>query len=227
MPSKTYSSIPEEGAASTKPLSTFIRLNKVVKIYEPSPSLTVPPKTPTTVLLCAWLNASAKHIDYYAKFYNKLWPGARIIVTTISTKQFVYESEATRRLEVEPVVSAILARPESEEWIHAHCLSNGGGKRLYNISGAYRAITGKSMPVKSLIMDSAPGMPQFRRDFLSISIPGRKLNLFLRVPFMIAVFLLCCVIHVSVYCKCFYFRCHFPKPSLLICLIRDASRLLV
>jgi len=125
-----------------------------------------------------------------------LYPHARIIVVTITSAQFMLETEVKRRADIKEAVTALLARPREDERLLVHSLSNGGAKRLYGIGSVYRAITGKALPAKAVIMDSAPGVPQFRRDFYSLSVPARKLKWFVWLPFMIAIFILTSVIYV-------------------------------
>jgi len=54
---------------------------------------------------------------------------------------------------------------------------------LYGIAGAYQKTTSSSLPVTAIIFDSAPGIPQFRRDIHALMIPARKLNWMLWIPF--------------------------------------------
>jgi hypothetical protein len=210
MPSKTYDlvpevpevpDVPEPKAKAPIPLSAFTRLSKVVRLYEPDASIKPSPSSPTTILLCSWMNAAAKHIDYYSRSYMKLYPGARIIIVTIDTRQFLLTSEVTRRAQIKEAISAILALPQDDERLLVHALSNGGAKRLYGISAAYAAKTGKPLPLKAYVLDSAPGIPQFRRDIHALSMPIRNHPWFIRFPFKTAVFMVTCVVYVFVNCK--------------------------
>lgn len=178
-------------AALVKPLSSFISLSRNVRLYEPSSaSASDSPTAPTTILFCSWMNASPKHVQYYVKRYMNLFPHARIILVTITTSQFVVDSEAKRRADVQEAVTALLARPQEHERLLVHMLSNGGGKRLYGIAAVYRDITGIPLPAKAIIVDSAPGIPHFRRDVHALSIPAKKLNWLLWVPYILTVLLI-------------------------------------
>ncbi|KAF4633021.1 hypothetical protein G7Y89_g5096 [Cudoniella acicularis] len=186
MPSKTYPTelLDSETTAGikTRPLSNFVRLSKVVYLYEPPQASPNPsPNAPTTILLCSWLNAVSRHVEYYAQHHMRLYPNARIILVTINTKEFLVHSEAQRRADIKEVVTALLARPRDDERLFVHTLSNG-----------------KSLPVKAYVVDSAPGIPQFRRDIRALSVPGRNLNWLLWVPFMSVVVAITSVVYVAV-----------------------------
>jgi Eukaryotic protein of unknown function (DUF829) len=185
--------------APSKPLSAFNRISKVVSLYVPEQSPgSIPLTSPTTILFCSWMDASSKHIEYYIKKYVQLYPKARIILVRINLHQFLVQSETTRRAEVQEAVNALLAPPQENERLFVHALSNGGGRRVYNIAGAYGATTGKPLPAKAIIIDSAPGIPQFRRDLHVLSLPAKKMNWFIWVPFMSVAVVVASVVYVSV-----------------------------
>jgi hypothetical protein len=145
------------------------------------------------------MNASSKHIDYYAKKYISLYPSAQIILVTITTKEFMFESEPKRRKDVLDAVNAILAPDQASERLLVHAFSNGGGKRTYNIAGAYQALTGKVFAPKALIFDSAPGIPQFQRDVHALAVPAGRLPPFPWLLSMVAIYVTAAVVYVSVH----------------------------
>lgn len=172
MPSRTTTSPTNGKPLAGKPLAAFTRLSPTVAYYEPLKA--VAPTTPndgspTTILLCSWMNARPKNVDYYSRNYMNLYPAARIIHVTINTTQFIFQSEAQRRKDMMKAVSTLLARDQEAERLLVHSVSNGGGKRVYNIAGAYRSVTGKALPAKAIIFDSAPGLPRFKRDIHALS----------------------------------------------------------
>ncbi|KAH7410769.1 hypothetical protein BKA64DRAFT_362592 [Cadophora sp. MPI-SDFR-AT-0126] len=182
-----------------KPLSQFKRLSPVVGLYEP-PKTSTPhsPNDPTTILFCSWMNATPKHIDYYTRTYMRLYPSARIILVTITTKQFLFETEARRRKDVAQAVTALLAHDPDIQRLHVHSLSNGGAKRVYNIAAAYKTTTGETLQMKSHVIDSAPGIPKFRRDVHALAVPARKLPLFPWLMFMSVTYVVVSVVYVAV-----------------------------
>jgi hypothetical protein len=187
---------PEEVVGSTiaptktKPLSQFKRLSPQVSLYEPPSDIKASSDSPTTILFCSWMNAASKHVDYYTRSYMRIYPGARIILVTINTVEFLYTSEGRRRKEVSQAVNALLASPYGEEdRLVVHSISNGGAKRFYGVAGAYQACTGKQLPAKAYVMDSSPGIPKFRRDMHALLVPARRLSWFAWIPFYIATLL--------------------------------------
>ncbi|KAH8597959.1 hypothetical protein B0O99DRAFT_650775 [Bisporella sp. PMI_857] len=171
-----------------KPLSAFTRLSPKVRLYEPPVSdKPVPSSHPTTVILCSWMNALPKHIEYYTGIYMRFFPRTRIILVTISTVEFLFHTEARRRADVKAAVTALLARDQASERLFVHTLSNGGGKRLYGIASVYQATTGRPLPAQAWLIDSAPGIPRFRRDIHALIVPARTWGWFAWLPFMVVV----------------------------------------
>ncbi|TAQ87973.1 hypothetical protein B7494_g3702 [Chlorociboria aeruginascens] len=188
-------------ATTTKPLSDFTRLNHCVSTNTPTPSSTPPdPLHPTIILLCTWMNATPRPTAYYTRQYQTLYPSARIILSTMTTAEFIFQSEPKRRKDIQPILSSLLSTGDiSNERILIHALSNGGAKRAYAFIGAYQTATGRVFPAKSLIYDSAPGIPQFKRDIYSLLMPGKKFNWFVWVPFAVAIVLITAVVNVIVH----------------------------
>jgi Eukaryotic protein of unknown function (DUF829) len=201
----------------SKPLSAFVRLSPVVSLYEPPPLAGADHVTsdstgpPTTILLCSWLNARPKNIAYYVGYHMTLYPQARIILVTMSTAQFLFQSETRRRQDVQAAVEAILTRDQKHDRILVHSFSNGGGKRLYGVSAVYRKLTGKPFSPIAIVFDSSPGIPSFQRDLHSLMIAGRKLNWFLWLPFaattLVLVSLVNICVHVSTFPVTFWLSC--------------------
>jgi hypothetical protein len=132
------------------------------------------------------MNGAPKHIEYYAKVYTRFYPAARIILVTINTTEFLFQSETRRRSDIEEAVTALLAQDPEKERLLVHAFSNGGARRVYGIAGTYQALTGKPLPAQAFVLDSAPGIPQFHRDMHALSLPLKKLNWFLWLPAMAA-----------------------------------------
>jgi hypothetical protein len=195
-------SLPNGKPLAAKPLAAFTRLSPTVAYYEPlkaGASRTSDDLSPTTILLCSWMNARPKNVDYYSRNYMEMYPSARLIHVTINTKQFIFQSEAQRRQDMREAVSILLARDQESERLLVHSVSNGGGKRVYNIAGAYRSVTGKPLPAKAFIFDSAPGMPRFQRDIHALMVPARKMHWLPWLLYAAATHITCSVMFVSVY----------------------------
>ena len=200
MSSRTTIDTQNGKALPAKPLSAFTRLSPIVSYYEPPRVLADSNElSPTTILFCSWMNARPKNVDYYTRSYMNLYPSARIIHVTINTSQFIFQSEFQRRKDMIKAVSTLLARDTASERLLVHSISNGGGKRLYNIAAAYRAETGQALPAKALIFDSAPGMPRFKRDIHALMVPARKMHWLPWLLFAAVTHVTCSVLFVSVY----------------------------
>jgi hypothetical protein len=185
-----------------KPLSQFKRLSSTgVWLYTPpdySTASSTSPLAPTTILLCSWMNAVPKHIAYYATKYMTLYPHARIILVTINTVQFLFHPESKRRADIKTAVTALLAVDQSTDRLLIHALSNGGNRRVYNIASVYRSLAGKPLPAISWIVDSAGGIPQFRRDIHALQVPARQFNWFVWIPYMMFSYTIVSVVYVTV-----------------------------
>ncbi|QSZ36025.1 hypothetical protein DSL72_007149 [Monilinia vaccinii-corymbosi] len=170
-----------------KPLSAFTKLSPVVSLYTPSTTTLPPPSHPTTILLCSWNNAAAKHISYYTTSYTNLFPTSRIVLCTMKTSQFLLQSESQRRKDVALALDALFAgSSDEEERLLVHCISNGGAKRFYGIAGLYQSWRERPFPVKSIIYDSCPSLPWFKRDLHALlHVPGPKLPWLLYIPLAI------------------------------------------
>lgn len=170
-----------------KILTDFVPLCHDAAIYMP-PAGTPPAlaNSPTTIIFSAWMNALPKHIDYYVRTYKRLYPSARIIFIRISTIQFLFTSETTRRKQIKAVVDALLAfeneNGKEKERLIVHSISNGGAKRSYGVAGLYLERTGRTLPMKVFLTDCAPGIPKFRRDMHALTVPLQKMNIFYKAP---------------------------------------------
>jgi hypothetical protein len=144
------------------------------------------------------MNAVPKHIAYYANTYMTLYPYARIILVTINTVQFLFHPESKRRADMKAAVTALLAVDQSTDRLLIHALSNGGNRRVYNIASVYRSLAGKPLPAISWIVDSAGGVPQFRRDIHALQVPARQFSWVVWIPYMTFSYALVSVVYVVV-----------------------------
>ncbi|KAK6601967.1 hypothetical protein H4I95_07069 [Botrytis cinerea] len=167
-----------------KPLSAFNRLSPCVYLYSPASATAPPPSDPSTILLCSWNNAAPKHISYYTTYYTNLFPLSRIVLCTMKTSQFLLQSEAQRRKDIAPVIDALFSESSDQDAkLLVHCISNGGAKRFYGVAGLYQSLKQKPLPISSIIYDSCPSLPRFKRDLHALlHVPGAKLPWLLYIP---------------------------------------------
>ncbi|PGH06046.1 hypothetical protein GX51_02637 [Blastomyces parvus] len=136
--------------ASLTKLSPLIYLREKPPLASSSPEL-----PPPTICLLFWMDAAPRHAAKFVNKYITALPNARIIcMGTISKDVLLRGSQKSHRLRVAPFVTALRA---SDGPIHFHVFSNGGMYSLYQIATEYRSRVGKPIPIKSLIVDSAPG----------------------------------------------------------------------
>ncbi|KAG4028340.1 hypothetical protein MFRU_022g00600 [Monilinia fructicola] len=184
-----------------KPLSTFTKLSPSVFLYTPSSTAPPPASHPTTILLCSWNNAAPKHISYYTTHYSNLFPSSRIILCTMKTTQFLLQSEARRRKDAAPAIDALFSgSPDEEERCLVHCISNGGAKRFYGLAGTYRSWKNRPFPAKTIIYDSCPSLPWFKRDLHALlHVPGAKLPWLMYIPLAILAVLAAAIVNFIVH----------------------------
>ncbi|KAL3451827.1 hypothetical protein BJX65DRAFT_320730 [Aspergillus insuetus] len=131
------------------------------------------------IILSLFMNAPLRISQKYIAQYRRLAPHARILVFTSSTSDIVLPPNQKRRCkELAPaleVLRASLAAQAStsthkatsndgdgkELNIHIHLFSNGGVYSTASLLQSYRSATGHTLPITSIILDSAPGTPGF------------------------------------------------------------------
>ncbi|PGH18816.1 hypothetical protein AJ79_00229 [Helicocarpus griseus UAMH5409] len=161
--------------------TTFTKLSPVTYLREPPPSSSplTPSQTPTICLLF-WMNALPRHTSKFVHEYLTALPHARIIcIRTTSADFLLNSSDNSQRRRVAPFVNALL-EPNSNEDVplYFHVFSNGGMFTLYHIAASYRAATGSALPLKTLIVDSAPGRSSMSRTVKAFSYALPKFFLF-------------------------------------------------
>ncbi|KAI9046093.1 uncharacterized protein KD926_003931 [Aspergillus affinis] len=164
-------------------IPSFTPLSPCTSIYiPPSSSLTKPTRQtinppPPLILLCAYLNASAAHINKYASFYKRLFPTSRILLVTTSSSHFLFQSSKSWDADLDPAVTALLSlsghsqdqvrnqSPDEQlgtekgsQKVLLHVISTGGATAATKIAEAYMARSGRRLPIAKMILDSCPGV---------------------------------------------------------------------
>lgn len=184
----------------SNPMETFKALNSCVFLHEPlNPPVFAPANhpPPTTILFFAWLGALPRHFSKYITYYTDRYPNARILVITNSNADLIYRSYATQEKRLEPALQVVLADTnlDGRGRLLTHAFSNGGSNALANLLLAFHRRTGKPMPLRALILDSAPGRVHLRplADAMRMSMPKQT---YLRLPILIFVFSILAVLWV-------------------------------
>ncbi|TVY19872.1 hypothetical protein LARI1_G001745 [Lachnellula arida] len=142
----------------------FTRLNPLVSLYTPpDASASSNNNDPTTIIFFQWMGVGPKsrYLKSFYSHYQALYPSARIIAVQSLTEFFIYTSNETRHNLVKPVVAAINSDPAPEKKILVHLISNGGSVGFTDVCHVYKQETGNVLPVKAIVLDSAPGESSF------------------------------------------------------------------
>lgn len=176
----------------SNPMDSFKALNSCVFLHEPSNPPVLSPTDhppPTTILFFAWLGALPRHFSKYITHYINRYPNARILVITTGNSDLIYRSYATQEKRLEPALQVVLADSNLDGGgrLLAHAFSNGGSNALANLLLTFRRRTGNPLPLRALILDSAPGRVHLRplADAMRMSMPKQA---YLQLPILIFVF---------------------------------------
>ncbi len=102
--------------------------------------------------------------------YHTLYPAARIISIRSIPEFFMTTPNGTRLGLSKPVVSAIESDPSREKRILVHLFSNGGALSFSDMCHVYKEHSGRVLPVKAVVLDSAPGDPDLREAWAAMSV---------------------------------------------------------
>lgn len=141
------------------PLAQFIRFSPCVYVQEPQKGAVYDGKYPQTIVLAFWMNAPPRALAKYVIGYRRVAPAARIIFVLTSSNDFVFRfTDGMRQGRVAPAVEAIRASTYPDKPVFLHMFSNGGVSTTTHLLAAYRKMTGRSLRISSMIIDSAPGV---------------------------------------------------------------------
>ncbi|KAJ5820384.1 hypothetical protein N7474_005975 [Penicillium riverlandense] len=144
------------------PLAPFAKLAPSVYIQEPVESADTRDSQPV-IFIAFWMNAPARALAKYVVEYRRLLPRARIIfVRSDSNDFFLRATGRAQQARLTPAVDALRASANPQNPVFLHMFSNGGLSSTTHMLKAYRAATGKPLPISSMIVDSAPGTATIR-----------------------------------------------------------------
>lgn len=146
-------------AVEEHPLASFVRFSPCVYVQEPEKGAVYDGKYPQTIVLTFWMNAPPRALAKYVVGYRRVAPAARIIFVLTSSNDFVFRfTSGMRQGRVAPAVEAIRASTYPDKPVFLHMFSNGGVSTATHLLAAYRKMTGRSLRISSMIIDSAPGL---------------------------------------------------------------------
>lgn len=160
---------------------------------------TVEPKmiasdSPHIIVLCSWMDASAKHISKYTLYYQKLYPQAMILTITSSYLDFIYRPRSYQKKKLLQLIP-LLANKLNQGRLHVHIFSNGGALSLLNLGELFLEETGMQLPIHCLVLDSSPGRASLQQGSTALfeSFPKKWYIRFLMIafiyPFLFAIWL--------------------------------------
>lgn len=137
----------------------FVRFSPCVYVQEPDGTAKDDRQYPRTIVLAFWMNAPPRALAKYVVGYRRVAPAARIIFVLTSSNDFMLRiTSSSQQARVAPAVEAIRTSTYPDKPVFLHMFSNGGVSTTTHLLAAYKKLTGKSLHISSMIIDSAPGM---------------------------------------------------------------------
>ncbi len=175
-------------------MDTFTRLSPCLYVHFPSSTAPVlsptHPLPPTTILFFAWMGALPRHFSKFLTHYITTYPAARIAVVITGKSDVLHRSYATQSQRLEPLLQLLLAdasaRSDGGVRLLVHAFSNGGSLALINLLVAFQQRTGAPMPIRAVILDSAPGRARLKQSSqaMRLSMPQQA---YLQLPIWVFV----------------------------------------
>jgi hypothetical protein len=113
---------------------------------------------PSAVIIFGWGGSSPSHLRPYTKKYKSLYPSSRIVALgSPFTDMFPWpiRSQPQREEGFQELLAAC-ADADNENGILVHVFSNSGSYRFANLATRYRLTTRKPLPIRAMVIDSAP-----------------------------------------------------------------------
>ena len=147
------------------PLSAFTRINESVYVYESSIEAHNTSE-PDTILLLSWGQAPTRNIIKYFNHYKSLYPTSRILLIRTPFSDLIFHTQTSQKAVSAPAVDILSGGRVSRLLVHV--FSNGGTYKLCELAKAYKRTYKTILPIRTLIFDSAPGKPHFRRSIRAL-----------------------------------------------------------
>ncbi|CAK3800101.1 Hypothetical predicted protein [Lecanosticta acicola] len=124
---------------------------------------------PSLIVLCAWMNASSKHVAKYTSGYKKLYPKASILVIQ-SRLEDVFASDKLQapRLKVACDIVSSHKKSENAGSVVLHAMSNGGGVAAARMGQIFHD-RGQTRVFDKLVLDCLPGIYDLRQITTAVS----------------------------------------------------------
>ncbi|CAI6332247.1 unnamed protein product [Periconia digitata] len=149
----------------SRTLANFINTGPRTSVYTPSE-----PAIGELVIICTWLGAAAKHINKYVAMYQRIAPGARILLIE-SAVPILVSSYARQHKHIQAAVRTVMdtvaecdgnglvtteKKPVPSPKILLHAFSNGGTNTATQLLIVLRQKSKGPLPLLGIVFDSSP-----------------------------------------------------------------------
>lgn len=150
--------------------------NPTISIHAGRPSVKKDQsKAPDLILLFTWTDAESKHTTRYLSSIVALYPSTSIILINTTFYDIALRSTSSLRRRYNPALAKIMDTISTftnrSPQIITYGFSNGGAFALVRLAQFYRTLTGTSLPIQALILDSGPGIGNYSDNLSSIITP--------------------------------------------------------
>jgi len=125
---------------------------------------------PNLILLATWMGAPIRPTAKYTAGYRTLYPNTPILLVQNDVKDIGLRSYAYLNNQLRPalqIIEQVEQTPASR--ILVHLMSNGGAIMVRQLAQMYRARHHRPLPIKSMVLDSSPGIEGFRTGVTAMS----------------------------------------------------------
>jgi len=136
----------------------FQQLSSIVHYLPAKAKASVSPKY-DLLLLCGWMNAPTRSLLKYYTLHQSIQPNVPVLfIESLTSSVLGFETHTL--IALRPALDVVCSLPP-EPRIFVATFSNGGCLTLIRLLIQYHSKTGQPMPIKALVIDSAPGGSNF------------------------------------------------------------------
>lgn len=144
------------GSTTECPLAPFVKLGP--SVYMQDPTGPGSGNCRPLIFIAFWMNAPPRALAKLAVEYRHIAPMARIVLVRSSVGDYFWRGTArAQQARLAPAVEAIRVLASRENPVFMHLFSNSGLTSTIHFLQSYLKITGKPLPMSSMVLDSTPG----------------------------------------------------------------------
>lgn len=117
------------------------------------------PTSPSAILIFAWGGATTSQLSRYVVKYSGLYPSAHIVPFGSPFRDFLpwpIRGQNQKEEGFDKILKACPPGQDGDNRVLVHIFSNGGSYRFCNLAARYLLTTDTPIPIRALIIDSAP-----------------------------------------------------------------------